>query len=481
MAKKKGKIVKTVVIALCILAGGGFVYSKAKAASANAMAMMAEMNRVQVENISKGDINSIVSATGNVQTEKEYTISLTTSQEIDTVLVDVGDTVKKDEVLIKYDFDASKKSLERSLKDAQINLQTAELSLESFNLPASENELIDLQNSVNSAKRNLEQAQTDKEAYKLNLKEAQKNIDEALKNFENAKILYSSQIISKQDYENYEKAYNNAVDNLKSLELKESAYDASIESAKVTLSKAERSLEEGKNPIMSKSDEIRYKQQELSIESAKIRIEDLQSQIDDLKDVSVSPIDGVIIEKSVEDGDVARESTALLKVTDINKLIVSAVVSEFDAGNIKIGQSVTITSDGLPDKVYNGKITFIDPVARTSGNNTGVAIEASIENVDGLLKPGYTVDFEIITSSAKDVVLVPNGAIQKDSDGKKFVFVVNSETALEKAYVEIGVIGDMYAEVISGLSDGVTIVSYPEEDMTEGMSLAERGVTNGSL
>lgn len=481
MATKKKKIIRTIVILLCIVAGGGYIYSSTSKAAANAMAVQAEMNKVQIETVSKGDVSSIVSSTGAVHTEKEYTVSLTTSQEIDTVLVDVGDKVKKDQVLIRYDFDASKKSLERSLTDAKISLESTELSLQNFNLPASADELIDLEENVSSSKRNLEQAKLDKENYKISLKDAQENIDEALKDFENAKILYSSEILSQQEYDNYEKNYNNAVKSLNNLKLKESLYDSNIASAEAALNKAERTLEQGKNPTMTKSQEIQYKQQQLSIESAKIRIDELQSQINDLKDVSTSPIDGIIIEKNVENGDVARESTALLKVTDINNLIVSANVSEFDASNIEIGQPVTITSDGLPDKTYTGKIKFIDPVARVSGNNTGVAIEATIENVDGLLKPGYTVDFEITTASASDVLLVSNGAIQKDSDGKRYVYTVTAENTIKKTFIEIGVISDMYAQVISGLAEGDTIVSYPEEDMYDGMSLAERGVKNGDI
>jgi HlyD family secretion protein len=224
---------------------------------------------------------------------------------------------------------------------------------------------------------------------------------------------------------------------------------------------------------MDTATQVKYEQQKLNIESAQIKIEDLESQIDDLKDVSTSPANGVIISKSVEDGDVAKASTALLKVADVTKLIVDAKVSEYEASQIVIGQTVKITSDGIADKVYNGKVISIEPTAATSGTEVVVPITVSIDNSDLRLRPGYTVDLEITTADAKGVLCVPIASIltEKSTENKKYVFTVDENRNLKKAYVTTGVSSDMSIEIKTGLNEGDEVIASPSSSMKEGQSL----------
>lgn len=538
-SNKRKKIIKTtaVIVVICVIGGAVyFKYSEANDAKAKAAISMAATSGTQIEPVSRKDVSSMISATGNVEAEKIYSISLSTLQEISKVLVDVGDEVKEGQTLIEYDYLSSKEKLDKNLKDANISLKNAQLSLQTFNIPATEDEIagfknaivvaekaiyqskLDLKenaNKIEDAKKSIEDTQKDIEDAKIDLDNAQRDIDNAQRDLDSNKQLYEIGAISQQDYEKAQttyddkvKAYNdivkaqdskttaheNAVRTLADLQSQTQTYEYNITTAEYNLEKANNDLKKGQTPTMDKETKIKYEQQQLQIQSNQIKIEDIQSEINDLTDVSTSPINGVIIEKNVEDGDVAKESTALLKLADVTKLKVSAKVSEFDASNIKLGQPVTMISDGIRDKIYTGKIIFIDPQAKedTQGGTaeTGVSIGISIENSDESLKPGFSIDVEIVTGDSKDILSVPITSILSDAQKQKYVFTVTPENTLKKSIIKTGVYGDMYVEVKEGLSENENVVSSPDSSMKEGDVITvakpmptggEGGTENGTI
>lgn len=538
---KRKKIIKTTAIVVVICAVGGVAYSsysKSVAKKAEVAMAQASSEGIAVEAISKKDIRSIISATGKVEAEKVYSISLSTIQEISKVLVAVGDEVKKDQPLIEYDYISSKEKLDKKLKDANISLKTSQLNLKTFNIPSTPDEIAAFKNAIIAAEKALYQSQLDLKENKNQIEDAkkaiedaqkaiednkrdtadakidvdnaqtdidsaQRDIDNAQKDLDSSKQLFDIGAISQQEYDKAQTtyddkvksynntvksynttvksyddkvkaqsdkatAYDNAVRALSDLEAKTKTYEYNITTAQYNLEKSNKDLSDGQNPTMTAEEKIKYEQQQLSIQSNQISIEDIQSQIDDLVDISTSPIDGVIIEKNVEDGDVAKESTALLKVADTSKLKVTATVSEYDASKISMGQTVTMTSDGIRDKTYTGKVIFIDPQAKASNEESVVSIDVSIENSDMNLKPGFTIDLEILTGDAKDVLSTPIASILTDEQKQKYVYTITPENTLKKTIITTGVYGDMYVEVKDGITEGENVVTSPNTSMKEG-------------
>jgi multidrug efflux pump subunit AcrA (membrane-fusion protein) len=167
----------------------------------------------------------------------------------------------------------------------------------------------------------------------------------------------------------------------------------------------------------------------------------------------------------------------MLKVADLNDLIVSANVEEYDAPLLALGQKVTMTSDGLEGKVYTGEITKINITASNASSNMGtetvVPIEISVDNPDGILKQNYNLDLEIETVNKEDVLCVSASAI--GTDGKtdeSYVYKVENDV-LKKTVVEVGDSDDTVTEILSGLDEGDTIVSTISDNMKDGMSLSE--------
>lgn len=478
MSNKSKRVVKTAVAVVLIGAIGGgsyYVYSQSKIRQDKQTVAAAVFKNVsKTSKVTKGDITSVITTTGSVELEKTYNISVTTNQDISKVLVNVGDEVKEGQTLIEYDFDSDKESLEKNLKDAELSLKTSELNLENFNIPATEKEIASLENSIRSAEKNLKQVQIEIEESAKKIEDAKEDIESAKKDVETYSKFYEMGSISKQEYEKYTETYEKAIQNLEDLEKNTWTHEYSLASAEYQLSTAKQNLEEALNPTMDTSTQIKYEQQLLSIESAKLKIEDIEAQIEDLKATSESPIDGVVITKNVEDGEVATASKTLLQIADLSQLIVNATVSEYEASDIAVGQRVIITSDGITDKEYEGKITFINPLAMSNGSETVVNIEVSIDNSDSRLRPGYTVDLEIRTADAENVVTVPIASVLKETTeegSKSYVYVVTEEETIKKTYITTGVSSDMYIEVMEGLEEGEEILATPTSTLEDGQTL----------
>jgi len=516
------------VVSVAVIGGAiAGINTYTKNAKAKAALAANEAQTVATESVVRQNISSVISATGSVEVEKSYSVSLSTIQEISNVLVDVGDEVTEGQALIEYNYSSSKEDLDKQLEDANISLKNAQLGLQSYDKTKTASEIAELENAIvvaekdllqaqldvkdnqnkiedaqitiNDAQTALETAQKDIDYAQIDIDDAQKELDKAQEDLDKNKQLLDIGAISQQEYSQYETtyddkqknytdavrkydtavqtkadketAYNTAQRDLPDLQAKAQSYEYNVKIAEYNLQKAKEDLEEGKNPTLTNDEKVKYEQQQLQIESAKIKIETIQSQIDDLTDVSVSPINGTIIEKNVEDGDVAKESEVLLRIADVSKLKVTATISEYDASDIRLGQRVTMTSDGIRDKTYVGEIIFIDPLAKASSEENVVTVDVSLENSDESLKPGFTMDLEITTAEANDALTVPKSAIATDKDGQKYIFTVVNDI-LKKTIVTTGVYGDLYVEITEGVNENDIVVSSPNTSMEDGQSIS---------
>jgi HlyD family secretion protein len=87
----------------------------------------------------------------------------------------------------------------------------------------------------------------------------------------------------------------------------------------------------------------------------------VDSQIEDT--VAISPVDGVVLVKSADQGEVLAAGTPAVTIGDIDHPWVRAYVKETDLGRVKLGGKVKVTTDSYPGKVYNGRVSFISSEA----------------------------------------------------------------------------------------------------------------------
>ena len=204
---------------------------------------------------------------------------------------------------------------------------------------------------------------------------------------------------------------------------------------------------------------------------------DYEKDLSELVYSTSSTVNGKVTEVCVDEGTYTEENTVILKVADFNKLIVSANIEEYDAPLLELGQKVVMTSDGLEGKEYTGTVTRINDSAEATSTNMGtetaVPIEISVDNPDGVLKPGYNLDLEIEIMDKENVLTISESGIKTDAKtNKKYVFTIESGV-VKKKEITTGEESDTVVEVLTGLNEGDEILKSVSDDIEEGMTLEE--------
>jgi HlyD family secretion protein len=144
-----------------------------------------------------------------------------------------------------------------------------------------------------------------------------------------------------------------------------------------------------------------------------------------LEDATVrAPIVGTVIEKTVSLGQVITSGTSslgggttLIKMADLTKVRVRALVTEADIGTITAGMAATVTVDAYPDRPFRGSVEKIEPQAVVQQSVTMFPVLITISNLEGLLKPGMNGEVSILIDQRDNVLAVPNDAIRTIREG----------------------------------------------------------------
>jgi HlyD family secretion protein len=130
----------------------------------------------------------------------------------------------------------------------------------------------------------------------------------------------------------------------------------------------------------------------------------------------ISPVDGVVVSRSVDVGQTVAASfqtpTLFLIAKDLTKMQVDTNVSESDVGAIKTGQKATFTVESYPTKTFEGVVTQVRQAPITVQNVVTYDVVVSVDNPDLLLFPGMTANTRVITEERADVVRVPAQALK---------------------------------------------------------------------
>lgn len=189
-----------------------------------------------------------------------------------------------------------------------------------------------------------------------------------------------------------------------------------------------------------------------------------------------SPIDGVVLSKSVEEGQTVAASfntPELFTIAqDLTDMRVIADIDEADIGGVKEGQRVTFTVDAFPDDSFEGEVTQVRQQATTESNVVTYEVVISARNNDLKLKPGLTANVTIYTMEKSNILAVPSKALRftpneaflskgekiDDCEGDHKIWTKEGNTF--KAYkVEIGTTNGLLTEIVSGIKEGTEILT----------------------
>jgi len=179
-----------------------------------------------------------------------------------------------------------------------------------------------------------------------------------------------------------------------------------------------------------------------------------------------SPIEGILLKKLAETGEIIGVGLPLFVISDIRKIKVSAFIPENELHKIKTGQKAEVHISSLNDTFY-GKITEVGSAADAASRAFSVKIE--IENPKLLIRPGMIAEVKIIPDDVLKVLVVPAGSILHDYNDQSFVFV--ADTLKKQAFrrnVTPGRLSDNRIEIISGLLENEIIVTGGQQKLVDG-------------
>lgn len=258
------------------------------------------------------------------------------------------------------------------------------------------------------------------------------------------------------------------------------------------------SVSKGSKLIATRSDNITSQIQsaQVNIQSAQLDVQNKQSVVDSL--TVKAPIDGTVVNIQVQPGDTvgstssrssststassqsssqssqsaqsssAGSGTTIATIENTSLLQVQVSVDELDISKVQVGQTATITADAVSGKTYTGKVSSIAADGTVQNGSATFQVMIDMDNSDGL-KSGMTANVSILTASKDNVLLLPVEAIQ-DRNGRKFVLVKDSSGAITMKEVTLGIVNVDYAEIVSGLNEGDTVIAQVQTSSSSSSS-----------
>ena len=370
-----------------------------------------------------GDLLIKISATGIVEPNFKVEVKSKASGEVLSFPFEEGDHVKKGALLLQLDKSDEKRNVAKA---------RTELASSSAKLKKAETALL-----------------LQKTKYDTDIKSSQSEIETALAN------LKESEDKLKRQSELFEKKFVSQ----ESLDTAKTLFKVNQEKL-VQAQTRHQAAKDSIHDITMKENEIELVLSE--VKRSDIAVDEAEERLDETE--IFAPINGVIIEKLVEEGQIIASGisnvsggTAIATIADISRLFIIADIDETDIGSVKIGHAVQITADAFPNEVFKGKITRIAPQGVIDNSITIFKAKIEIKGTGKiLLKPMMSANIDIVTHQVKDTVYVTRAGIRKDEEGEFAVILKNDQP--EKVRIKTGIKNPIHIQIISGLNPDEEVI-----------------------
>jgi HlyD family secretion protein len=230
-----------------------------------------------------------------------------------------------------------------------------------------------------------------------------------------------------------------------------------LDSAEVTLAQA-RSQNEQAQKLLADLQRLGKEQALKSAQGSRLSAEGKMRSAEALLSYSkiTSPIDGVVTERPLFEGDLAAANQPILTVMNISRLIAKAHIAQSEAAALKAGNPAQLKAPGL-DEPIKGKVSLVSPALDPGSTTIEVWVEAS--KPDPALRPGMTVEIEMTARTVKDALVVPTPAVYKSSEGADYVLLAGADGHAHVKNVQVGVRNAELTQVLSGLTFGEQVIT----------------------
>ena len=359
--------------------------------------------------------NNRIVVSGNIELT-EVNIAFKTAGRLIERNVDEGDAVKKGQVIARLDRDqlvaqreretAGLASSESQLSQAQTSLEwekqtlAADIETRRADLGAAEARLAELKNGSRPQEKLDAKAAVDSAA---------SEVERAKKDWERAQTLFKNDDISAAQFDQYRNRIESAEALLKQVKEREALVLAGPREEQIAAQEAQVARTRGALKTAEANQlEMKRREQELTTRRAEIarsraNLSLIDSQLSDT--VAISPVDGVVLVKAADVGEVLAPGTTVVTVGDIEHPWLRGYVNESDLGKVKLGAKAKVTTDSYPGKVYSGRVTFISSEAEFTPKQIQTQqervklvyrIKIELDNPRRELKSNMPADAEIV-------------------------------------------------------------------------------------
>jgi HlyD family secretion protein len=178
-----------------------------------------------------------------------------------------------------------------------------------------------------------------------------------------------------------------------------------------------------------------------------------------------SPINGVVTDRPLFEGQMATAGTPLMTIMDLSHVIGRAYVSPEQASQLHVGDTATIIS-GNGGAPVPAKVTVVSPALDPNSTTVQVWVEAA--NPGEKLRPGATVNVQMVARSVKNALVVPAAAVLTGDGGVTTVMVVGADHVAHQTNVQTGIRQDDEVQIMSGLREGQQVVTEGAYGLPDG-------------
>jgi HlyD family secretion protein len=352
---------------------------------------------------------------GNIELT-EINIAFKTSGRLVERTVTEGDAVQKGMTIARLDQDQLVHQLatqQAALRTAEAQLTQAQTAVQ-LQKETTDSDIQLKKADLAQAEARLEQLQAGSRPQEIQeaaaaVDSARAEADRASKDWERAQTLYKNEDISTSQFDQYRQRFEASAAALKQAQerlalVREGPRKEEIQAAQAQVARARaavRMSEAGNLDVQRRREDVAARQADVERMRAQVAL--IQSQMQDT--VAASPVDGVVLAKSADTGEILAPGTTVLTVGDIDHPWLRGYISESDLGRVKLGAKARVTTDSYPGKVYSGVVSFVSSTAeftpkqiQTTDERVKLVyrIKIDIENPQRELKLNMPADAEIL-------------------------------------------------------------------------------------
>ena len=230
-----------------------------------------------------------------------------------------------------------------------------------------------------------------------------------------------------------------------------------VDDANVALIQAKNAYDMSQKQLDLKVAEGQYKAAQAKTTEAEVSVN--YSKI-------VSPIDGVVTDRPVYPGEMASNSGPIITVMNLSQIVARAHIDQQQAAQLKVGDAATISVPGQPGAL-KGKVSLVSPAL--DPNSTTVEVWVQAPNPGERLKPGSSVQVQMVAQAIPHAIVIPAEALLTSPDGENTVIILDTDNKPHKKKVKVGIRDGGEVQVTDGLQGGERVVTVgafalPQED-----------------